>query len=149
MPHLCSVIVSIASSINKPLAIQKQTTSTSPSQSPVKTSSKGWLVHTAPLNQSQMSPQKLFLSFPHSTPLSNLSFPFSSPRIPFPVRDCVVGRSSAVVIWQSRWLAVFFSLCLKLSLPLHISVARISIFSSRRGPYSEPPQRSESFKVKN
>lgn len=109
-----------------------------PLKTPVKTSSKAWLVHTAPLNQSQMSPRKLFLSFPHSTPFSNLSFPFSSLHIPFPVRDCVDGWSSAVVIWHSSAICLFLSPSVSsfpsTSLPFPFSVLKISILSSRHRP---------------
>lgn len=84
-----------------------------PLKSPVKTSGKGWLVHTAPLNQSQMSPITISLFSSLQTFLQSLILHFFSPHIPFPVWDCVDGWSSAVVIWHSCrlsvGLSVFFS----------------------------------------
>lgn len=124
MPNLCSVIVSMVCIYQLTgYLLFKNKHHQLPLKSPVKTSGKGWLVHTAALNQSQMSPQKLFLSFPHCTPLSNRSFPFSSPHVPFPVWDCVDGWSSAVVIWHSCWLSV----CLFLPVS---SVPCLSLFLS-------------------
>lgn len=155
MPNLCSVIVSMARvhQLTSHLLFKNKQHQLPP-KSPVKTSGKGWLIHTAPLNQSQMSPSKTVSLFSSLHPfLKSLILPFASPHIPFPVWNCVDGWSSAVVIWRSRRLSV----CLSVSLPPSPasspfpspSISRISILSSKSWTCVDRPQHSQSIKVKN
>jgi len=131
MPRQC--VHGLCSSINKPLAIQKQTTSTSPE----KPSQNKQHRLACPLNQSQMSPQKLFLSFLSAPlhPIAHSPLLFPPHSLSCLCRRLVLGSRDLVLLSSLR-----LSLCLlSLSFPF-FSVRRVIVLSSGHGPaLTHPP----------